>query len=349
VIAFSLAAARVLLAAVFWTAAAEKLRDPDGARQAMVGFGVPARLAAAARILLVLTELVVGGLLVAVRSAWWGALGALVLLSAFTLAIAVSLLRHRPVNCHCFGQLHARPAGWPAIGRNVALGLCAAFVLWPIGGAAQPDVIGALVETARARPIPTVGFAVVLAAIAGLAWVAFHLLRQHGRLLLRMDRLEAQLAVAGGNGDLASAPPVRGLAIGTTAPDLELRNLSGAALTTANLWRTGRAAVLIFANPDCAPCERMLPAVVRWQAEHEATLRIAVISRIRWPGGGDAGVLLSEDVEAADAFQAPGTPAAVRVETDGRIGSAVVLGPTSIERLIVESAALAVSAASPRK
>ena len=71
--------------------------------------------------LLPLVELGVALALLPAVSAWWSALGALGLLLVFVVGIGVSLLRGRRPACHCFGQLHSAPVGWPTLARNGAL------------------------------------------------------------------------------------------------------------------------------------------------------------------------------------------------------------------------------------
>jgi len=107
--------ARLLLAGVFVVAGLAKLGDLAGSRQAMRDFGVPALLAAPFGLLLPLAELAVAIALIPTVSAWWGALGALVLLLLFIVGIGYNLARGRQPECHCFGQLHSTPAGWPTL------------------------------------------------------------------------------------------------------------------------------------------------------------------------------------------------------------------------------------------
>ena len=113
--------ARVLLALVFVVAGLAKLADRAGARQALRDFGVPAVLATPLGLLLPLAELAVAVALLPAQSAWWGALGALVLLLLFVAGIGANLARGRRPDCHCFGQLHSAPAGWPTLIRNAVL------------------------------------------------------------------------------------------------------------------------------------------------------------------------------------------------------------------------------------
>jgi uncharacterized membrane protein YphA (DoxX/SURF4 family) len=120
----------LLLAVVFFIAGASKLSDREGSRQTMIDFGLPAALATPLGLLLPLGELAVAVALVPAPTAWWGAIGALMLLLLFVVGISINLARGRKPECHCFGQLHSAPAGWNTLTRNAALSAVAGFVLW---------------------------------------------------------------------------------------------------------------------------------------------------------------------------------------------------------------------------
>jgi uncharacterized membrane protein YphA (DoxX/SURF4 family) len=92
--------ARLVLVVVFVVAGLTKLADRAGLRQALIDFGVPARLATPGGILLPLAELAVAVALIPLVSAWWGALGALVLLALFIVGITFNLARGRKPDCH---------------------------------------------------------------------------------------------------------------------------------------------------------------------------------------------------------------------------------------------------------
>lgn len=125
----ALLVARLVLAAVFALAGAAKLADLPGSRAAVEGFGVPRALAAPIGTLLPFAELATAALLVPEATAGVGAAAALGLLLAFSVGIASSVARGEAPDCHCFGQLRARPAGPPALGRNFALALLAGFLV----------------------------------------------------------------------------------------------------------------------------------------------------------------------------------------------------------------------------
>src|SRR5918996_860771 len=133
--------ARLVLGAVFTLAGVAKLSDLKGSRQAIIDFGVPSAIAAPLGLLLPLAELSVAATLIPASTVWWGALGALALLSAFVVGITYNLARGRKPECHCFGQLHSAPAGGPTLARNGLLALVAGFVVWGGGADAGPSAV----------------------------------------------------------------------------------------------------------------------------------------------------------------------------------------------------------------
>src|SRR5205823_8290613 len=96
--------ARLILSAVFLVAGLAKLADVTGSQQAMRGFGVPGKLADVFGLLLPLAELAIAMALIVPLTAWWGAVGALVLLLIFVSGIGYNLAQGRTPDCHCFGQ-----------------------------------------------------------------------------------------------------------------------------------------------------------------------------------------------------------------------------------------------------
>ena len=63
-------------------------------------------------------------------------------------------------------------------------------------------------------------------------WLVWQVIRQNGRILLRLEALEQQLsqATAGAAaGPSTAGPPATGLPVGTLAPDFQLSDLTGAA------------------------------------------------------------------------------------------------------------------------
>jgi peroxiredoxin len=148
----ALLAARLLLAAVFATAAATKLAAGPGSRQALAGLGVPDRLTRPLAVLLPLAELGTAVALVLGPSARWGAIASLALLLAFSAAIVLNLVRGQAPDCVCFGRLHSAPVSWWTAARNGLLALVAAGLVWSApAGLLLAGLAGALAVTVVER------------------------------------------------------------------------------------------------------------------------------------------------------------------------------------------------------
>jgi methylamine dehydrogenase accessory protein MauD len=341
--------ARLLLAGVFVVAGIAKFTDRVGSRRAVIDFGVPTALATPLAVLLPLAELAVAAALITTTTAWWGALGALALLGLFVLAISISLARGRKPDCHCFGQLHSAPAGWKTLGRNGVLAAVAGFVIWQGYDDAGPSGVGWIGSLSSVQVAILVGGLVALGLLAGQWWFLVHLLGQNGRLLVRLEALEARLSMGEGdappssNGVHSQAPA--GLPVGTQAPTFNLSGLYGETLTLDALLAPGKPVMLLFTDPDCGPCTILLPEIGRWQEEHGEKLTIALISRgtvdenrAKSSEHGLTSVLLQEDWEVSEAYQVRGTPSAVLIQSDGTIASPVAGGAESIKGLVAHAA-----------
>jgi thiol-disulfide isomerase/thioredoxin len=334
--------ARLLLALVFVVAGVGKLTDRKGSRQAIIDFGLPAALATPLSILLPLAELTVAASLIPTASAWWGALGTLTLLLLFIGGIGINLARGRKPECHCFGQLHSSPAGWSTLVRNGLLAAVAGFILWAGREAAGPSALSWLGTLSTTQGFILIGGLILLALLAGQWWLFSHLFKQNGRLLIRLEALENTIASRGAipsqNG-AHQAPP--GLPVGAAAPAFSLSGLYGETLTLESLRSSGKPVMLLFTDPNCGPCNALLPEIGRWQQEHADKLTITLVSRssaeensAKSTEHGVGNVLLQEDWEVAQAFQVSGTPSALIVQPDGTIGSLVVGGSEAISALV---------------
>src|ERR1700689_2127288 len=124
----ALVVARLGLAAVFFVAGVAKLADRPGTRQALANFDVPPRLAGPLLLLLPAAELAAATALVFPTTARWGAAGSLLLLALFVVGLTRVLRRGEAPDCHCFGQLHSKPASQSTVARNVVLAIPAAYV-----------------------------------------------------------------------------------------------------------------------------------------------------------------------------------------------------------------------------
>jgi peroxiredoxin len=339
--------ARLLLAGVFLVAGLAKLIDRAGSRQAMVDFGLPSPLAVPLGWLLPITELALVVTLLVASTAWWAAVAAVALLALFLAGIAVNLARGRKPACRCFGQLSAGPIGWSTLVRNGVLIVVAGVVVWQGRTDAGLDVPAWLGSLGLGEILSVGAAAVALALLLGMTWLLFQLWQLIGRLLVRVDELEARIVAGAETGSQAVAVPAQvqpGLPVGSPAPSFRLDGLHGETLTLDALRASRKPVLLLFSDPECGPCGALMPEVGRWQRDHASALALAVVSRGEVEANrskasehGLTTVLLQKTDEVAQAYQAYGTPSAVLIQADGVIGSPVALGADGIRALVLRT------------
>jgi len=350
----ALLGARLLLAAVFLLAGATKLIDPFGTRKALRDFGVPAMLARPLVLLLPLLELVVAAALIPASLVWYGAWGALVLVTLFLLAVGVAMARGRKPDCHCFGQLHSAPVGRPTLIRNAVLAACAAWLASRGAMQKEPDLWGWFASLGPEES----KFAIVAAFAA-----AFLFFRVLVRSRPQSVSIHSQMPADDDEDDddepapkprpkstPAAAenpePPRRtvlgvGLPIGTPAPEFELPAITGERRSLRSLLAQGRDVVLVFSSPFCKPCEALASSLVRWMREIEGLPRIVLVSRgtvqenrAKLKDFEASRVLLQRNFEVAEEYDCESTPTAVLVGADGLIRSTLAVGGVAIKQLL---------------
>ena len=181
-------------------------------------------------------------------------------------------------------------------------------------------------------------FGVVLPwLVVGLGcWLGYQLVRQNGRILLRLEALEERLAQLG-TAPKAAPPPLPGLPIGSMAPAFDLPDLNGNHMALEQLQ--GQHVLLIFFNPDCGFCRQMAPALaalpVDGQNGHpvplvvttgdvEANRQLVKEQGIRCP------VVLQEGMAVATRYQVTGTPMGYLIDEQGVIASELAVGAQAL-------------------
>jgi len=202
----------------------------------------------------------------------------------FVVGISINLARGRKLDCHCFGKLHSAPAGWKTLARNAVLAVVAGFVLWEGYDGARPSALSWVGALSTVPLLSLLGGVLVLALLAGQWWFLVHLLRQNGRLLVRLETLEGSIgagnyAAPSTNGSAHAPQPPAGLPVGQEAPRFSLKGLHGDTLTLEALCAPGKTVMFLFTDPGCGPCNALLPEVGRWQEEHAQALTLALVSR----------------------------------------------------------------------
>lgn len=332
---------RLVIALVFFVAGITKLLDLEATADAVEQFGAPKGGIGYLSVALPITELVTAALLLVATTAWIGALASLGLLAIFTSAIGINLARGKQPDCHCFGQLQSKPISYKTVIRNLILiGLTAVLVAQGQGNTG-PSISHWFRSLTLVETVAVFTGIVLIAFLAFESWMLLHLFRQNGRLMLRMDALEA----AQGGGLIPRTEMVaahhNGPALGSMAPTFELPDLKENQVSLSNLLERGKSLMLIFSDPGCGPCNALLPDIARWQTDHGNRLSIALISRgtveeneSKSVEFGISNILLQTDREVAIAYEAHGTPMAVILNPDGTIGSSVVGGSEVIAGLV---------------
>ena len=195
----------------------------------------------------------------------------------------------------------------------------------------------ALREVNRALPLAL--------TVAG-TWLSYQMLRQNGRILLRLDHLDQALAALAAASPAvapsAVASPVGapaeaelgGLLAGWVLQDFELEDMAGGTRTLSSY--RGLQLLLLFIDPSCAYCKAMLPELAALVPADD--LQVLIIST------GDAAenralfapfslhfpVLLQEELELATLYYVSGTPMGYLVDERGVTLTGLVVGAPAL-------------------
>jgi peroxiredoxin len=123
------------------------------------------------------------------------------------------------------------------------------------------------------------------------------------------------------------------LQLGDLAPNFKLPDLDGRPVSLDSL--RGHKTLILFWNPDCGFCQRMLVDLSGWEVEAKSrSPRLLVLSSGSVEVNKDmellAPVVIDEDFRLGRAFGASGTPSAVLVDEEGRIASSLFVGAPDI-------------------
>jgi thiol-disulfide isomerase/thioredoxin len=308
---------RIALSAVFAVAGVTKLLDQKGTRDAVKNFGAPQSLVPALSFLLPIAELLTAAGLLFVHTTRPSAFAALLMLSVFVIAISVNLARGRTYDCHCFGQLHSRPLGWPTLVRNLIFALGASIVLWQAQTQPRLSIFATVAQLGFFQRL------LLLAGVVAVTGILTYLYWRQQRLLLKTP----------------AAP--QGLPLDSIAPAFELDAYTGGKTSLAQLLACGKPLLLIFTNPTCGPCVVLFKEIKEWQESHSDQLTIALIgfgtikeNFVNVARNRLGQVLLQQEREVAASYGANVTPTGVVVNVHGRVASPLAAGADEIRRLL---------------
>jgi peroxiredoxin len=185
-------------------------------------------------------------------------------------------------------------------------------------------------------------FGLLALVVTALSSVAYQLVRQQGRILLRLEELEAQLA-GGEPRPLVDRP--RGLPLATSVPAFRLPDLSGSPVGLEDF--RGRRVLLVHWDPQCSFCRRIAPDLAALQGDLGKRKTQLVLASYRdaesnealaEEHGLDCPILLQPDGEPVEAFARLGTPAAYLLDEKGRVAKPLAVGADQVPALAREAA-----------
>jgi peroxiredoxin len=177
------------------------------------------------------------------------------------------------------------------------------------------------------------------------AWLVFELIKMSGRIVVRLEALEARLGPltthAGPFSQQASSskgsPELAGLSPGSPAPEFDLPDLRGSRHTLAEY--RGRRLLLIFFNPHCGFCTGMADALAKLSGVVENGVPMPLLvstgsvddnqdmmDEYEWK----CPLLLQQQVEVAARYSAAGTPTGYLIDEQGKIASALTRGSDAL-------------------
>jgi thiol-disulfide isomerase/thioredoxin len=129
----------------------------------------------------------------------------------------------------------------------------------------------------------------------------------------------------------------RGVQVGGTAPNTQLQDLDGKQVNLDDI-RNGRTA-LLFWNPGCGFCQRLLPDLKTWEADKPAEApKLVLIStgsaESNREHGLDSTILLDQGFRTGEAFGASGTPSAIVIDSEGKVASGLAVGGPDVMSLL---------------
>ena len=177
---------------------------------------------------------------------------------------------------------------------------------------------------------------VLLLVILISVWIGFYqLVKQQGRMLIRLDELERNAKAAGAGAEEAAEPD--GLPLGTAFPAFRFPDLTGKEVALEDL--RGKRVLLVQWNFDCGFCDSIAPELARLETGFEKqNVRLALLahgdSESNRQNAAEHGlkcpILLVKDQEAPQPFERQGTPVAYLLDEAGRVAAPLASGADQV-------------------
>jgi peroxiredoxin len=178
---------------------------------------------------------------------------------------------------------------------------------------------------------------VLSVAVVALSVLAYHVIHQQGRLILRIEALERPAEAAGSP---EPPQPPQGLPVGAMVEPFELPSMSGERVSLADY--RGRRVVLVHWSPGCGFCTQIAQELA--DLEPRLRLRDTELVIVSY-GDAEANqalvetgllcpILLQAPGEPLPAFHGLGTPVAYLLDEQGRVAAPLALGAIQVPELV---------------
>lgn len=191
-----------------------------------------------------------------------------------------------------------------------------------------------------------VAVVILLSLIVVTLWlVLYQLVKQQGRMLLRLDDLEGRPHAGAHAGARGVQIGPSGLKVGEPFDSFSLPDMAGATVALGDL--RGRRALVVNWSPRCGFCDLIAPDLAKLRADlSERNVRLLLVSadaadanrRLLEEHGLECTVLLLKESNRLKAFDGMGTPVAYLLDEEGRVARPVAVGANEVPALAREIA-----------
>ncbi len=177
----------------------------------------------------------------------------------------------------------------------------------------------------------------LLLLILASLWIVFYqLIKQQGRILVRLDQLQPQLQ---------EAQQPSGIGIGEPFPSFNLPDLTGKMISLEDFQ--GKLLLVVNWSPGCGHCDLIAPDLARLESDSSSqNLQVVLLAhgdtesnrKLADEHGLKCPILLVDDKRPPEAFKNLGTPAAYLLDEQGRVAKPLTIGSEDIPVLLREIA-----------
>lgn len=173
--------------------------------------------------------------------------------------------------------------------------------------------------------------------------LVYQLIKQQGRILLRLDLIEQHIVNAGhgvpttGVMINSAQPHPKGLSVGTPIPSFSLPDLSRNEVSLKKF--RGKLVLLVNWDPRCSFCEMIAPDLARLQYDfRKRNVQLLLVSsgdaegnhKLAQENGLECPILLQRELQDLGLFENEGTPVAYLVDEQGRVDQPLADGADQV-------------------